>query len=330
MLPIWNRTVGSFSGEIIISPLPSMENIRMLFFLPIEKIHKGDYDGSILFHLSEKTTYRLSRKWFMDDDKLKFIKKMEENARWWIRRGSGKPQWVTWLCEVAFNNDHLKVLKHLNIHCSLTWNELFCLYIHLYPSQLENFEMFLENDSCHLDGYACEGAARDGDLEMFKWLTEQECDTFISYNVAAFHGHLPILEYYISIGKNPFTTSTLLCAVRGEHLNIIKYVDEKCGRKQSHNYVEQRFACALAAERGNMEILKYLHDHDFLWDEWSCAYASKNGHLEVLQYLRENGCPWNRYSAIYAAERGHREVLKWLKENDCPWDLSSNVLWKMK
>jgi len=110
-------------------------------------------------------------------------------------------------------------------------------------------------------------------------------------------------------------------------------------------------ATAVAAEHGNLRLLKYLHEQGFAWHGGTCPSACENGHLEILQYAHENGCPWegNVYfqAAMYghlscmkyafehglqewhlnvcsnAALRGHLEIVQYAHENGCPWD--SNV-----
>ena len=44
--------------------------------------------------------------------------------------------------------------------------------------------------------------------------------------------------------------------------------------------------CMWAAEKGQLEILKWLRENDFRWDEVTCAEAAYGGHLEVLHWLR--------------------------------------------
>jgi len=77
-------------------------------------------------------------------------------------------------------------------------------------------------------------------------------------------------------------------------------------------------SCIYAAEKGNLECLKYLHENGCPWNENCSKYASKYGHLEVLKYLHENGCLWNEDCCEYASSNGHLEVLKYLNDNGCP------------
>ena len=78
--------------------------------------------------------------------------------------------------------------------------------------------------------------------------------------------------------------------------------------------------CSKAAENGHLECLKYAHENGCPWDEWNCCEAAQNGHLECLKYLHEKGCPWDRWACESAAQYGHLECLKYLHENGCPWD----------
>ena len=48
-----------------------------------------------------------------------------------------------------------------------------------------------------------------------------------------------------------------------------------------------------AAERGDLEMLRWLRSEGCPWNEETCTAAASEGHLDVLKYLHENGCPWN-------------------------------------
>ena len=78
-------------------------------------------------------------------------------------------------------------------------------------------------------------------------------------------------------------------------------------------------ACKVAAERGDLEMLKYLREeHHCPWNEEVCRAAAEGGHLEVLKWLRANGCPWTHKTCEAAVTAGHREVFHWARENGCP------------
>ena len=83
------------------------------------------------------------------------------------------------------------------------------------------------------------------------------------------------------------------------------------------------WACARAAENGQLECLKYLHEEAKApWDSWTATRAAQNGHLHILEYLVER--KYNKYYNLAcerAAENGHLDCLKYLHETaKASWD----------
>ena len=71
----------------------------------------------------------------------------------------------------------------------------------------------------------------------------------------------------------------------------------------------------IAAEQGNLEMVKYCVAKKCPINGWACAEAAGNGHLEVLKYLHEEAkAPWNFWTAAWAARSGHPHVLEYLVE----------------
>ncbi len=76
---------------------------------------------------------------------------------------------------------------------------------------------------------------------------------------------------------------------------------------------------SMAAQKGNLEMVKYCVANDCPIDEVACARAARYGHLEILKYLREEvNAPWDSRTAARAAENGHLHVLEYLVE--CEFD----------
>ena len=84
--------------------------------------------------------------------------------------------------------------------------------------------------------------------------------------------------------------------------------------------VRRYSVCAMAAQEGHLEALRWVRDHGCGWNLTTCARAAANGHLEVLRWARANGCEWNAETCAGAAGGGHLEVLRWARENGCRWD----------
>lgn len=77
---------------------------------------------------------------------------------------------------------------------------------------------------------------------------------------------------------------------------------------------------SLAAGVGDIEVIELLHK-SIPWNVEATYYAAEYGQLETLKYLHENGCPWNSNTCARAAGKGHLDCLIYLHENGCPWDL---------
>jgi hypothetical protein len=54
---------------------------------------------------------------------------------------------------------------------------------------------------------------------------------------------------------------------------------------------------ACSSERGDLPVLKYLHEHDCPWDEHALFNAETKNRIECLNYLIANNCPgWENYN----------------------------------
>jgi hypothetical protein len=102
-------------------------------------------------------------------------------------------------------------------------------------------------------------------------------------------------------------------AAKKGHLECLKYLHEngcECDSDTSK----------MAAFNGHLECLKYAHKNGCKWFSLTCQYAAYNGHLECLKYAHKNGCKWYSNTCRNAAENGHFECLKYAHENGCKWN----------
>jgi hypothetical protein len=120
-----------------------------------------------------------------------------------------------------------------------------------------------------------------------------------------------------AFSAGPSTRPCEIAAERGD-LEMVKYLE-------GHDCPWDGSVCDAAALAGHLEVLQWLHGRGCPWNvpvriTETCESAAKGGHLEVLQWLLANGCPCDEGTCSAAAEEGHLEVLKWAHANGCPWD----------
>ena len=122
---------------------------------------------------------------------------------------------------------------------------------------------------------------------MVKYCVANECPirTGACAN-AAKNGHLEVLKYLHEEAKAPWDYDTAYLAARNGHLHILEYLVERKFDKYSE------FACEHAAKYGHLDCLKYLHETaKWSWDSHAVRYAHKNNHTDCVQYLLDNNCP---------------------------------------
>ena len=125
---------------------------------------------------------------------------------------------------------------------------------------------------------------------MVKYCVANECpiDTG-ACAYAARNGHLEILKYIREEAKAPWYYDTAYLAARNGHLHILEYLVERKFDKYSE------FACEYAAKYGHLDCLKYLHETAKApWNSQAVYHARKRNHPECVQYLLDNDCPLPR------------------------------------
>jgi|APSaa5957512535_1039671.scaffolds.fasta_scaffold25213_2 hypothetical protein len=133
----------------------------------------------------------------------------------------------------------------------------------------------------------CSSAAKHGNIDVLKWLCNNNCD---------------------------HNEKTCTNAARNGHLELLLWVlDKGC---ICSNW---RVICACAASNGHVNILEKIRPEKQPWIAdtiWDCA--SLNGHLNVLKWAFENGCPMENLTCCHAAIGGHIDIIDWAHNNGCP------------
>jgi hypothetical protein len=141
----------------------------------------------------------------------------------------------------------------------------------------------------------CSGAARNGQLDVLRWLRAQDPPC-------------------------PWDEMACAFAAQNGHLNVLKWL-----RSQDPPCPWNQIACTYAAEKGYLEVLQWMRAQvpPCPWGVWTCIRAAEKGYLEVLQWMRAQvpPCPWEEQVCLVTARNGHLNVLQWVRAQDppCPW-----------
>ena len=78
---------------------------------------------------------------------------------------------------------------------------------------------------------------------------------------------------------------------------------------------DETYFCWKVAQTNKLELLKWAREEKKCeWDEGTINMAAQQGNLEMVKYCVANECPINMNACAYAAQGGHLEVLKYLHE----------------
>ena len=138
------------------------------------------------------------------------------------------------------------------------WDETyFCLEV-AETNKLELLKWAREEKKCKWDWWTIQAAAEQGNMEMVKYCGANECPigVFACAN-AAKNGHLEVLKYLREEVKAPWGWTTAANAAENGHLHILEYLVERKYDKYNE------WACKLAAENGHLDCLKYLRETAF-------------------------------------------------------------------
>jgi hypothetical protein len=139
-----------------------------------------------------------------------------------------------------------------------SWDETdFCEQV-AETNKLELLKWIREEKKCDWDEKTIRAAAEQGNLEMIKYCVANKCPigVFACAN-AAKNGHLEVLKYLREEVKAPWGWTTAANAAENGHLHILEYLVERKYDKYNE------WACKLAAENGHLDCLKYLRETAF-------------------------------------------------------------------
>ena len=98
----------------------------------------------------------------------------------------------------------------------------------------------------------------------------------------------------------------------------VAWENNRCGRV----LVNETYFCWQVALTNKLELLKWAREEKKCeWNVGTINMAADQGNLEMVKYCVANECPVNEFACAYAAKNGHLECLKYLREEvKAPWD----------
>jgi hypothetical protein len=182
-------------------------------------------------------------------------------------------------------------------------------------SSISTLEVAWENKSMWYKPYFCMQVAETNKLELLKWVREEKkCKwDHRTINAVAVQGNLEMVKYCVA-NECPIDRNACACAAYKGHLEVLKYLHEEV--KAPWEWC----TAAWAAQNGHLHILEYLVERKYDQScSVTCANAAKNGHLDCLKYLHETAkAPWDYIAVRAAHENNQPECLQYLLDNNCP------------
>ena len=162
----------------------------------------------------------------------------------------------------------------------------FCEEVAL-TNKLELLKWIREEKKCKWDYKTIYAAASQGNLEMVKYYVASKCPLYEhACAYAARNGHLEVLKYLREEAKARWDLFTARWAALNGHLHIFEYLIERKYDKFDG------YECVWAAENDHLDCLKYLRETAKApWSSWAVHSAHKKNQPECLQYLLDNDCP---------------------------------------
>lgn len=188
-------------------------------------------------------------------------------------------------------------------------------YITKVRKQLKIAEYVLEKEKQSQD---TNRIRRDPSIYYF-----QTFDLQFAALLAARYGHFDIVQYFSDLGIR--SSEIILNAVRGGHLEIVKYMTGKVPPDEQL-YADRARLIEAAIESGNIDVLKYLISQG-LASHNGVKRAAGNGHFEMVKLLLQmemnETCLYDAVKA--AAAGGHLTIIKYLMDK-CENDYSEGII----
>ncbi|OQR82857.1 hypothetical protein ACHHYP_15450 [Achlya hypogyna] len=167
----------------------------------------------------------------------------------------------------------------------------------------------------HLTPRVLDYAVRYGDEALLAQLSSP-ATTSTTINVAAYYGHLGVLQYLFAQGATGFGSACVHAAALRGHLAVVRFVVDN-GVPYADEHMAGTLlvdAMSFAAETGQLAVVTYLYSHQARRNSrLALNKAVVHGHVAVVSFLCEQSQETCSATAIeFARRRGHTAVLAYL------------------
>ena len=163
--------------------------------------------------------------------------------------------------------------------------------------------------------YFCLRVAYTNKLELLKWIREEKKCEWYDRTIwaAARLGNLEMVKYCVANECHIESEACAFAALKG-HLEVLKYLREEAEAPWDW------YTATWAAQNGHLHILEYLVERKYdKYDEYVCVNTAKNGQLDCLKFLHETAkAPWDYRAVREAHYYNHTECVQYLLDNNCP------------
>jgi hypothetical protein len=129
-------------------------------------------------------------------------------------------------------------------------------------------------------------------------------------------GHTEFVRYFVEETNFELSPKHTRLAAQSGDLELLKYLHEE---KKIPLHPDPEFTVTLA-EKGSTELLRWAIDQGCIVNEFTCATAAGAGKIGMLKFLRKKiRCPWDSKTTVAAAENRRWDTLRWAVKHGCPW-----------
>lgn len=179
---------------------------------------------------------------------------------------------------------------------------------------------------CRYDAIMCRIASKNGYIHILEWFFSNGCahngyTIGKIYCAAAEANNKEIIEWTRKkeeeLSTQIYKRGTIGICSNAAYYGHMELLIWLCDMEMNERYDFTRVAPERAAERGQLEILKWLFESRCMITSRICELAAENNQLHILEWLLESETKTGillKYTnaALFAAKKGRLKVLKWM------------------